>query len=37
MLLFAQTGLSNDVHTVTITNLLDSRVGKYGQMNVRRL
>jgi len=36
MLLFAQTGLSNDVHTVTITNLLDSRVGEYGQMNVRR-
>lgn len=35
ILLFAQTGLSDDVHTVTIKNLLDIRVGKYGQMNVR--
>lgn len=35
MLLFAKTGLSNEIHTVKITNLLDTRVSKYGQMNVR--
>lgn len=33
-LLYSQTGLSNDVHTVNITNLYDPRVNHYGQANV---
>lgn len=34
VLLYAATGLSNQTHTIQMTNLLDSRVGKYGQLNV---
>lgn len=31
--LFFKTGLTNAIHSVRIVNLLDSRSGKFGQMN----
>jgi hypothetical protein len=34
ILLYSTTSLSNAVHEVNITNLLDSRTKTYGQMNV---
>lgn len=34
VLLYATNGLSSEVHSIKMTNLLDSRVGKYGQLNV---
>jgi hypothetical protein len=37
VLLYTKLGLSNAIHTVTITNLYDARTSKYGQMNVSEL
>ncbi|EJD42585.1 acid protease [Auricularia subglabra TFB-10046 SS5] len=32
--LYSRDDLSDDVHTIAITNLLDDRVGRFGQMNI---